>query len=1538
MFGRFFKNKEDGKGGPPVHQRQGGPNGSADEHPVGGGFFNLPPPASKPYGGQNAAGLSVPSTSVCGEGPSLGGGYPPQPAYGSANAPVDNNSINGGGPSGGGMDMFGGMSVKAPPAATGNNGKGRYKSPIQQQQYGGGYAGTPQPIATTMQPPKANGSLFSGLEVAAVPAAHDDGGNQTMLTYASEQRRSSKSLGSFNYLDVAGSKTTDTLNTSEYSRTSVTSSTGTATSRSSSKGVKKKKKKTFRPGFGRQLSDESAAALQRGDLKEDDIIHQREGRIMSDRSDSSRSSRSVSGPTDLAHLLPPVKSGSVLQGLTVHKGSVPSGGGGVLAGLTVHKSASPSPSPAKVVRRAESDSDGNGVLSGLSIHMAPSIADDDVYESVNDTPVATPAPEMYKEPYSLVPAAPPTPEERLFNTLRDFHESAVSFRQFTVKQNEEENRLMERKAQLAYQLTQYEMDLRDVEAQQHHACEVEDFEKADALNATINSVRHCITLTESDVRKLDSELVAFVKTKEKAFANQLRSTRGTLRELEKFREDQESERTVARNEYKLYEANQTEQLQFEAERIDAEMHHVSVSLENVISEKSEIEATIEGQCSSEFAVQAQLIEEKQAVEEEVRELERRLKEKQDRVRKIQTSIDTAQRDINTVRKRYSRQLKRIADREDGIKKTKAEVESDGKHLEQQRHEFEDKLKRYVEDISIIGKRIGAVKKEMRAASLLANVLEAQETRREQSLIRKKQQTAELSSLNDATAVAEQSFTMLSKQHEELEKSLSIHRNAIASAEAMIPRLEQEKKTAAAQRNFKEAARISKDIKALEKDRSTAEEMVEVVELELQDLEERIHKRNVEFKEKKKELKEMEKHLDLATLQELWKEAKHLRTALRKIKKCKSEGDAANGGINFRSSAILLVQAEYDACILQVGTLEKKYDVVGPIEDEEDEDDDDDDESIDDEKESREHVSLSRSSLAGKTTDMERSNVDIDATEDSSSVLEEITAQLLELESQIEKATDSEEYELAARIDERIETLKQRQQTIEASMPQEAFDDVRENESSEDAVEESNSSEYFAEEEAEADEEYAHEEMVSPVNVGRRHDELTQSLKKRIQLGVVMPVEQTNKDYDTATSYDEELQPLQEKEKPIRAQDDLSVESSGVTAPTMFEGPDSESENFISIEAAVSGGSLSSPQEAFVESTTSGSLFKGLPMSNGPDVASQSLMEVPTTDPDLKMEDEAHEHEEVAAIAKFEIVSPTSSEMNDSFFGKSEMLKNSASLVTPSASGSLFGALHMSGSFQVDTASFASPGKDTEERKEDPDVPATEIVDLSASTSVGNGSMFSGLHLSSSAVNVGAGARTEPTAVSNENSADMFSGLNLSSSSAGAASLEHASTDASTDIFGGLELSSSAAGASSETSADMLGSLSLSSSAVAAAPIETDTDVAASSMGETDSSAKSVGDARMSIHKLVVHSENNDVAGANHDASFQSDVPSVTSVSMLSETSGTEPTTLSTTTVTKVLGDDDTTLMEKEQVTTETEQVTTETKQVATETEQVATES
>lgn len=1168
MFNRFFKHKDDGssKAGPPGH-RSSQPGQSAEEL-TGGGFFNLPPPVAKPYGSASPApgGMGGGAPIVPGGG-NVGGGapppgpptygrpaYPQQPSYGNSSSSYEAPVGNGAPLGGGGGDMFGGMSIKAPPAASsGYPSVQGYGAPA----YGGGASSLPQPTSASHL--ATGGSLFSGLDLAPGGSYEDQQQPQHSSAVADRRKSGTRTTGSFNYLDVTAASASTLTETR-------TASSSAGSARSVGKVVKKKKTKSFRPGFGRQLSDESIAALQRGDLKEEDVIQ------ATDESTSVASAPSIPrapiNPTDLAHLLPPVVGGSVLSGLTVHKTAASaSGSSSVLAGLTVH-SATASSSPRSSLKQETSfESKNGGVLAGLNVHKkqgnSSSLKREDSNTSVVTSRDSASSPgAAAEEPQPTVPAAPaapPTPEERLLNTLRDFHASAVSFRENVLKQNDDENRILERKVQLANQLTQYEIDLRDVEAQQHHACEVEDFERADALNATINSVRHCITLTESDVRKVDNELAAFVKSKEKAFANQLRSTRGTLRELEKFRDDQEAERASMRNEFKEYEVKETGQLQFEAERIDTEMHHVSVNLDHLKTEKSEIEATIEEQCRDEFAVQAQLLEEKALVEEEVRELEKKLKLKLERVREIQESIQKAEKDIDVVRNRYSRQLKRIADRESGILKTKFEVESDVEQLKHQKREFHDKLQEYETNIATFGMRILTVRKEMRAAALLAGVLEVQETRREQSLVRKKQQTAELSSLSDAAAIAEQSFVMLRKQHDELEKSLSIHRNAIASAESMIPRLEQEKKTAAAQRNFKDAARISKDIKALEKDRSTAEEMVEVVEMELQDLKERIDKREVEYEEKKDELKKVEKQLELTTLQELWKEAKHLRVSIRKMEKFKSDGTAADNGVDFRSSALLLVQAEFDACMIQVEALEHKYDVSDPNKDQEDEadDDDDEDEELFDEDEENvvrnsivmSHIGGSGNGAADVTADA--GEVDLDAIGDGSSALEDIASKLSELEVMIEKATENEEYELAARLDEKIEVLKRRQHSIAALATRDG--------SAENGAEgqDEQEEEEFDDEEEEDDryqeaEQYETDEETAPVTHGvsyhqhdtheaAGHDDQTaeelkeelEALRERIiQVEDDIDLATQNEEYENAAAFDEELQELRAEQEEI----------------------------------------------------------------------------------------------------------------------------------------------------------------------------------------------------------------------------------------------------------------------------------------------------------------------------------------------------------------------------------------------------------------------
>jgi len=143
------------------------------------------------------------------------------------------------------------------------------------------------------------------------------------------QQAQRHSTGGFNYMDVVADRA---------SNTSATSSANAIAplSRHISKvgGVKKKKKPTFRPGFGRQLSEEAIAALQRGDIKEEDIMASDESNSSGHPTRHSTSSFAGSGR-------------SVLAGLTVHTpgaadtdASASGSSKSILSGLTLQRGSS----------------------------------------------------------------------------------------------------------------------------------------------------------------------------------------------------------------------------------------------------------------------------------------------------------------------------------------------------------------------------------------------------------------------------------------------------------------------------------------------------------------------------------------------------------------------------------------------------------------------------------------------------------------------------------------------------------------------------------------------------------------------------------------------------------------------------------------------------------------------------------------------------------------------------------------------------------------------------------------------------------------------------------------------------------------------------------------------------------------------------------------------------------------------------------------------------------------------------------------------
>ncbi|OQS00143.1 eukaryotic translation initiation factor 3 subunit F [Thraustotheca clavata] len=788
--------------------------------------------------------------------------------------------------------------------------------------------------------------------------------------------------------------------------------------------VKKKKKPSFRPGFDRQNSEDTGS--QRGD---DD---------------------------DEPRAAP--RNGSVLKGLIVHPVE-PEAAARMRPSAAPRQATPPRTRPTSSSSASSSDPVA-GLLDQLKIvNVGPGATGYSLPPSTHapSPRVSVPSPRASLTPaeptvkkltprtssaksLGIPPAtpAPTTPEGRLVQLIRDYDIASKSFRDSMVQLQQEEARLVEKKNLCTRQLAQYNLDLQSVEAQQMQAAADEDFERADALNTTIGSVRHCIMLSQSDLRKGETDLASLLKQREKLVLHHVRTTKGVLHAIQKCEDERESAYNELSKMAKNYKHTELRRFAFEQQRIATELHHVTVNMGHLEGEKNEIEQSIASQCTNEFEAQTRLLSEKEAAEEEIAELEAKLAAAKAKVAAIDAGLKEADAGIQAVRHKFARQLKRLVEREKSILKTKKEIEADDLALSRQQDTFEAKKEEYAQELAHLAKEVLGVQKEVRIAAIMVRLTEEQNQRRELKDERIKKQDVQLLVLRDAAQQAEQQFMLLGHQHDELKKKLQMNRTVIMTAGTNLPQLEAEKKAAAAERNFKEAARLSKDIKQLEKDRSTAEEAIEVIGMEIKDIEERIHKAEDVFKEKNEELINVEKNLELEWLDILYQVHHDLRVAMRQLSKYESEKwSSSNGEVDFREVALTLVQMEFNAITQEIETLEDKYNLephvieLAPEVPEKEltllvEEEEQEEESVQKEDEVIASPAAKQINLMPKASPVKSSVESVGDFTTSEAIKEKISL----IEQQIDEATENEDYELAARLDEELEEWNARLKLVE----------------------------------------------------------------------------------------------------------------------------------------------------------------------------------------------------------------------------------------------------------------------------------------------------------------------------------------------------------------------------------------------------------------------------------------------------------------------------------------------------------------------------
>ncbi|ETV96771.1 hypothetical protein H310_10079 [Aphanomyces invadans] len=1099
MLGRFFTKKDEPKSSRPPHAvgpPQPRPAATEDSN-GGGGFFNLPPAVT----GNSAAahqqpGFTNPNNASYSHSPAktqvMGGGTQPlSSTFGGLNPSNPYQRPSAGIPSNGGApppSLFGGMSVKSattsdPPAvipsASSTQRDHKPMSLFGGLELGGSAAATSLTSTVANVPtPSTNPSPLS-LSALNIPAATSIPVASTMLPDP-PVKRSQRGSSGFNYLDMAPPEATTTV----ASAPSTAAPSTTPPSSSAIPVVKKKKKPTFRPGFGRQLSDESAAALQRGDLKHEDIVPDANVSV----SNSSATSAAASIPSQ--PVTKATSSTSILKDLTLHTPaatSKPSALGrsgpssryfcgphpalprchgdltsiygysatlpaedlsSLLANMTIRNFANNTTTTVPALVKAHSQRALSPRVASQSSPRAslPSFA---LHTSTNAASASTSAAIASSAPTTN--AANLTPEDRVASIARDLDVASTAFRNGLAQLKGEESHILDRKSMLTKQIAQFNLDLHEVEASQLQAAEDEDFEKADALNATIEKLRHCMMLAQSDLRKCEQDSVAVAKQKEKLVLQHVRSAKGTWNALSKLDEERSAALAALKAEAKTFKATERRRFAFEKERVATELHHVTVNMVHLEEEKAEIESSIASQCTDEYELRQSLLAEQATVAAEIAELEAKLATCRAHMVELDAGIAKADEGIQVVRQKFSRQLKRLVEREKSMLKTKKEVEADEAAMHRAQEGFEATKADFAAKLTALAHQLARVQRDLHVAAVVVRVAEEQNTTRQAKEDRAKRVESQLASLRDDVQDAEKNWALAKHQLADLNAKLAGFRTVIMTAGTALPQLEAEKKQAAAERNFKEAARLSKDIKQLEKDRASADEQIEVLGMELKDAEAVIVEREAAFKAKTDAFQGAEKTLDLEALQGLYNMHHDLRVVLREL----SRDDPMNGDDHrsfLRPIALGLVQSEFDHVVAEIEVLEDKYllePYVKPLAAETPEEleasavvlpdaswsdsEDDDEAGLDDAN--GKSISSARRSKPEATAPAQKEGASPSSSTRSSTIVVDMTPAALaekiaEVEKQIEAATDEEDYELAAQLDEQLETWVARLAALE----------------------------------------------------------------------------------------------------------------------------------------------------------------------------------------------------------------------------------------------------------------------------------------------------------------------------------------------------------------------------------------------------------------------------------------------------------------------------------------------------------------------------
>lgn len=606
----------------------------------------------------------------------------------------------------------------------------------------------------------------------------------------------------------------------------------------------------------------------------------------------------------------PASSGGMLAGLQIHHGAtltepstsgatagrtdVLSGGGGVLSGLQVHDPPESPPAPssfsiagaaasagatssaaAVFPLRPEADSDG-GVFAGLMTKAAPVTADKSATGGATQASSArSPAPSS-----TQARAMSPTARKRAVIAELDGAARKLRMRLAEIKQKLRASVDSDKRA--AAELSATRDRLAQKEAEQDDAIRHERFEAAEALNAAIEETRAKVARCEQVRRQIASERASLEAEQEAAFAESLAASSDAVLGLKRYSDDREDVLHVFCREALTRLTSASDRIANDEEQLRLKEDHVRLETKLVDEETQQVHRAITDQTDELNAQVTEMRARHTQLVQDVADLERQLEAKRKEERMASSQLADSEARIKSIHAKFDKQTKRLQAKRAAVDTEQAECSAEAEAISHAT--FERDKTRAADAIAeqAYRRQIAHTRVELSLAEALRGALLEQADRRRKWTLTAASVAKKTSQLGEGLESGVKALRMVQSKRAGLEAQSRGVRDRIAAIDGKAPQLTEEKRLAVNERKFKEAGRLTSELKRLADDRDVADKELSVVLSAIDECDAEVASREAELAAARESMAAFERTADLARIEALRAAIRAIRRQIRTL--------------------------------------------------------------------------------------------------------------------------------------------------------------------------------------------------------------------------------------------------------------------------------------------------------------------------------------------------------------------------------------------------------------------------------------------------------------------------------------------------------------------------------------------------------------------------------------------------------------------------------------------------------------------------------